>query len=169
MKTGKTDTNWYVFYTRPNAEKVVYNELKKRDFNAFLPLVKTLRVWKNRQKKYILRVLFRSYVFVCTRESEIYNITRVRGIVRCVRCGDRFSIVPEKDISAIEQMLATGQQIYAEHDFAEGEHVRVTSGPLAGCVGLLIKRKGKHRFGIVFDDIKQCACIDIDVSILEKV
>ena len=42
--------NWYVFYTYPNAEKVVCKELLKRQYNAFLPMVKALHKWKNRQK-----------------------------------------------------------------------------------------------------------------------
>jgi|WetSurMetagenome_2_1015567.scaffolds.fasta_scaffold02164_9 transcription antitermination factor NusG len=168
MKTDKADNNWYVFYTRPNAEKAIVNRLLMKKYAAYLPLVKILRHWRNRQNKFVSRPLFRSYVFVRTIESEIYDIIRLRGILRCVKCGDRFSIVPDKDIRCIEQMLALRQQIYAEYDFTEGEHVRVISGPLTGYEGLLIKRKGKNRFGIVFDDIKQCACIDIDVSMLEK-
>jgi transcription antitermination factor NusG len=166
---NSANNNWYVFYTRSNAEKSVYGELIRRRYQAYLPLEKTLRHWRNRQNKLVSRPLFRGYIFIKTSESEIYNIVKIYGVVRCVRCGDRFSIVPEKDIRCIEQMLALGQPIYAEHDLAEGEHVRVIQGPLTGYQGLLIERKGKSRFGIVFDGIKQCACVDIDVAMLERV
>jgi transcription antitermination factor NusG len=164
-----TNNNWYVFYTRPNAEKVVCNELLNRHYDVFLPVVKTLHLWKNRQKKFISKVLFRGYIFVRTTESEIYNIAKIPKIVYCVKIGERPAVVPDRDIKCIEQMLSIGQKIFAEHDFSEGERVRVIEGPLAGFEGLLIQRKGKSRFGVLFDDIKQCACIDIDVSMLEKI
>jgi len=89
---NSANNNWYVFYTRSNAEKAICNELLKRKYDAYLPLVKTLRHWRNRQNKFVTKPLFLSYVFVKTSEAEIYNIVKVRGIVRCVRCGDHFSI-----------------------------------------------------------------------------
>jgi transcription antitermination factor NusG len=169
MKMGNANNNWYVFYTRPNAEKVVYNELLGRKYNAFLPLVKTLHHWRNRQRKFVSRVLFRGYVFVRTSESEIFNIVHIPKIIFCVKCSDRYSIVPDRDIKCIEKMLTLGKEIFKEYDFTEGEYVRVISGPLEGFEGLLIRKKGKTRFGVLFDDIKQCACIDIDITVLKKV
>jgi|WetSurMetagenome_2_1015567.scaffolds.fasta_scaffold39649_1 transcription antitermination factor NusG len=169
MKTDEADINWYVFYTCPNAEKVVYNELLKMHYDVFLPMVKTIRLWRNRQKIIVLKILFRGYIFVRTIESEIYNIVLIPRIVYCVKIGDRPAVVPDRDIKCIEQMLALGQKIFAEHDFSGGEHVRVINGPMEGYEGLLIKRKGKYRFGVLFNDIKQCPCIDIDVTMLERI
>jgi transcription antitermination factor NusG len=166
---GDANNNWYVFYTRPNAEKVVYNELLQRRYDVFLPLVRTLRRWRNRQTKIVLRVLFRGYIFVRTVESEIYNLEHTSRIVYCVRSGERPAVVPEGVIRCIEQMLDLGQGVFAEHNFSGGERVRVVRGPLAGHEGILIRRKGRSRFGVQLSDIKQCACIDISVSMLEKV
>jgi len=167
MKTA--NYNWYVFYTRPNAEKVVYNELLNRHYDAFLPLVKTLHRWKNRQRKFVSKVLFRGYVFVRTAEHEIFNIIHIPKIIFCVKCGDRYSVLRDKDVKCLEQMLVLTHDIYKELDFADGERVMVTKGPLTGYEGMLFKRKGKNRFGVLFDDIKQCACIDIDAAMLEKI
>lgn len=162
------NTSWYVFYTRPRSEKVVFNELVKRQFCVFLPLIKTFRRWKNRQNKLVSRVLFPGYIFVKTSGSEIFNIEQIPNIVYCVRFGQRPAVVPERDIECIEQMLALDQEVYTGHDFDEGEHVRVVRGPLAGYEGLLITHRGKHRFCIQLKDIRQCACIDIHASMLEK-
>jgi len=162
------NTNWYVFYTHPRSEKVVCNELLKRHYCVFLPLVKTLRRWKNRQNKMVLRVLFPGYIFVKTTGPEIFNIEQIPNIVYCVRFGQRPAVVPERDIDCIEKMLTLGQDVFTDHDFAEGEHARVVHGPLAGYEGILVKRRGKTRFCIQFKDIKQCACIEIHTSMLEK-
>jgi transcription antitermination factor NusG len=162
------NTNWYVFYTRPRSEKVVCNELVKRHYCVFLPLVKTLRRWKNRQNKMVSKVLFPGYIFVKTSASEIFNIEQIPNVVYCVRFSQRPAIVPEKDIRCIEQMLTLGQDVFTDHDFTEGEHVRVIQGPLAGYEGILIRHRGKYRFCVQLKDIKQCACIDIHSSMLEK-
>jgi len=163
------NNNWYVFYTRPNAEKSVSRALFKKHYDAFLPVLKAVHLWRNRQRKIVYVVLFPGYVFVRTEESEILNIEMIPGIVRCVKYGSRYCIVPDRDIRCIEQMLALGQQIYAEHDFTEGERVIVIKGPLTGYEGLLIKRQGQDRFGVLFDDINQCVCIDMNIKYLKRV
>ena len=163
-----TNTNWYVFYTRPNTEKVVFNELLKRQYDVFLPMVKTLNHWNNRQKKIVSKVLFPGYIFVKTNGIGILNIEMLQRVVYCVRCGERPAVVPDRDIKCIEQMVILGQEIYTEPGFTGGEHVRVARGPLKGFEGILIKRRGKSRFCIQLNDIKQCACIDIQASMLEK-
>ena len=104
-----TNNNWYVFYTRPRSEKVVCTELLKRKYYVFLPVVKTLHRWKNRQNKIVSKLLFPGYIFVRTTGFEIFNIEQIPKIVYCVRCGERPAIVPDRDIQCIEQMLAMGQ------------------------------------------------------------
>ncbi|MDX9774116.1 MAG: UpxY family transcription antiterminator [Bacteroidales bacterium] len=169
LEMCNTGKKWYVFYTRAHAEKVVYNELLKRHYDAFLPEVKSPRRWKNRQKGIVFRVLFPGYIFVRTIEADIYNVVHVPKIVRCVKCSDRPAVVPDSDIRCIELMLDLGQEVFTAHDFIEGEHVRVVRGPLAGYEGILAKSRGISRFCIQLNDINQYACIDISVSMLEKV
>ena len=40
----------------------------------FLPITKTLRIWKNSQKKIVGYVLFLGYIFVCTEKSYLHQI-----------------------------------------------------------------------------------------------
>ena len=160
---------WYVFYTFPRAEKVVNNELQQRNYECFLPLYKTIRIWRNRQRKMIYSPLFPGYVFVRTNEIEIYNILKIPQICTCVKCGNKPSIVPNKEIEGIKALLGLENEIFVEHGFVEGEHVRITRGALLGHQGILLKQKGKYRFGIKLDSIKQVATIDINVSIVEKI
>ena len=163
-----TNYNWYVFYTYPNAEKVVYRELLRRQYNVFLPMVKALHRWKNRQKKMVAEILFPGYVFVRTTEPETFNIVQIPKIIKCVKSGDRPGIVPDKDIKCIKLMLDLGQDLFVEHGFTGGEQVKVVRGPLSGHKGILVKRKGKNRFGIRLNEIHQSAYIEIRTCMLEK-
>ena len=101
----KSKTNWFIFYTCSRAEKVVYQELLKMNYEVFLPMIKTLRVWKNRQKKWIDQVLFPSYIFVNTQESELYTIKKIHKVVTYIHCAGKPSIVPVEEMDCIKKML----------------------------------------------------------------
>jgi len=191
--------NWYVFYTCPRTEKVVYKELIYKGYEVFLPTFKTLRYWKNRQKKMIEKVLFPGYIFVYTEPFELYNISRTPKVVNYINFAGKPSVVPQKDIEAIKMnisrtpkvvnyinfagkpsvvpqkdieaikmMLSLPQDVTVETDFYEGDRVKIMYGPLAGYEGILIKQKGKSKFGIQIRDINQTVFIEIKTQVLEK-
>lgn len=161
--------NWYVFYTCPRAEKIVYHDLIEKKYEAFLPVVKTLRIWKNRQRKFIEIPLFPGYIFVNTLIHEVYNIKRLPKIATCVMTGDKPSVVSCDDIDVIKKMLSLEQDVEVSTEFFEGEKVKIVYGPLAGHNGILIKQKGKTRFGIQLKEINHTVLIDICTNVLDKV
>jgi transcription antitermination factor NusG len=158
---------WFVFYTLPRAEKMALHDLLKHDYDAFLPTTKSLKLWKNRQKKWIEEVLFPNYVFVNTHDAELYNIVSMPKIVTCVRCGVKPCNICNKEIEAIKRMLSDEQNVWVEQDlFCEGVKVRVIKGPLTGCEGILVKQRGKTRFGVQV--INHTVLVDINIAMLEK-
>ena len=162
-------SRWYVFYTAPRAEKVAYNQLIGLDYEAFLPLTKSLRIWKNRQKKWIEEVLFPSYIFVNTHACHLYRIVNLPKITACIRCGDKPSVIRHHEIEAIRKILHHNENVFVQSAvFHEGERARIIRGPLAGCEGLLLKQKGKTRFGIQLEVINHTLLVDIDTSFLEE-
>ncbi len=169
MKSNDVKHCWYVFYTHPRAEKVVLNELLAQGYEVFLPLFKTIKTWKNRQKKTIYSVLFPGYIFVKTVESRIYKILQFPKICTYIKCGNKPGIIQDKEIEALKLILGLEKEIVVEQDFIEGEHVRITQGALSGLRGILIMQKGKSRFAIQLNDIKQMVTIDISTSMLEKI
>jgi transcription antitermination factor NusG len=161
-------TNWYVFYTAPRAEKIVQQELYFQGYEVFLPRIKTLRIWKNRQKKMIDQILFPSYIFVNTEECNLFKIRQIKKIVTFINCGGIPSIIDVNCIEGLKRMLNLEQEISVESNFSEGENVRIISGPLIGYEGVLVTQKGKTRFGIQLKEICQTVFIDICVNNLEK-
>lgn len=166
---SKQKNNWYVLYTAPRAEKIAKQELEYRGYEVFLPTTKTLHFWKNRQKKMIDQVLFPNYIFVNTEESHLFKIRQIPKVSSVIRCGGKPSTISLKCIEAIKGMLALNQEVSVDHNFIEGENVRIVHGPLAGFEGLLVKRKGKTRFEIRIEEINQAMHIDICVSMIEKI
>lgn len=160
--------NWYIFYTHPRAEKVVKSELEKRGYEVFLPMRKELKIWKNRQKKWIDRVLFSGYIFVNTQVHEIYNILKIPKVVTYISCGGNPSFLRLKEIHCIRMMINLEQDFTIEPTFCEGEKVRIMSGPLVGYEGVLIEQKGKSKFGIQLKEINYTMLINICVLELKK-
>ncbi|KAA1246240.1 UpxY family transcription antiterminator [Aquimarina sp. RZ0] len=164
----KLNKNWYVFYTAPRAEKIVHHELSSQGYEVFLPIKKTLRIWKNRQKKVIDQVLFPSYIFVNTEECNLHKICQISKIMTFIHCGGKASKINAKCIKGIKKMLSLDQEISVEPNFKEGEHVRIIKGPLSGYEGILVKQKSKTRLGIRLNEINQVIFIDISSSNIEN-
>jgi transcription antitermination factor NusG len=159
---------WYVFYTYPRSEKIADNELRQNKYEAFLPVRQELKVWKNRQKKIIDRVLFPGYIFVKTRISELYKIIRLSKIVSYVKYDGNPARISQKEIEGIRIMLDIHPDISVEPVFVENEKVKIISGPLAGYEGIICMKRGRKRFGIQIEAINRVIFIEADVNDLNK-
>jgi transcription antitermination factor NusG len=161
---------WFILYTYPRAEKVVYKELIKRDIESFLPCIKLENVWKNRQKKLIEKVLFPGYIFVKTSESLLYNIIRLPKIVSFVGCDNKPSIIKQIEIDCIKKMLNESLDITTEYiSVINGNKVKIVSGPFADYEGIVLLRKGKTLFGIELTGINQIIFVDITSNKLQMI
>jgi len=168
-KKSNTKLEWFVFYTSPRAEKVVYKELVNKGYEPFLPLQKKLKIWKNRQRKFIDEPLFPSYIFVKIHSFNIYNILKIHGICMCIMFEGKPCCISDKDIEAIRIMIQSEQSISSNNDFKEGEKVFVIRGPLIGYKGILFKQKGKCKFGIQIPGVNLIASIDISIEDIQKI
>jgi len=166
---SQSQKNWYVFYTAPRAEKVIQQELSFQGYEVFLPQIKTLRIWKNRQKKMVDQILFPSYIFVNTEESNLFKIRQTPKIMTFIHCGGKPSKISCECIEGLKRMLNLGKEISVESNFSEGENIRIMAGPLAGYEGILVKQKSKTRFGIQLKEINQTVFVDVCTSVLERV
>jgi len=160
---------WYILYVCPRAEKIAYRQLTEKNYEVFFPTIKTLKEWKNRQKKESEVPLFRSYIFVHTCDYELYNIKKLPKVVTYIHCGGKPSSISDEEIEGIRKMLKYEKNIVVENRFFEGERVKVIEGPLTGRTGTLIKQKGKARFGIQLQAINHTVLADIQISSLEKI
>ncbi len=162
------ERKWYVFYLRPRTENKVCSALTKLNHEVFLPVIETIRIWKNRQKKKILLPLFPGYLFVYTCAHELYPIKRLPHVISYVTCGGKPATISEKEINGIRRMLGMGYPVSVETKFSKRERVRIASGPLKGYEGILIRQHGKTRFGIHLKAISHTVFIDITRDELEK-
>lgn len=162
------EKKWYIFYTCPRAEKKVYEDLLQRNYEVFLPRVKILKYWNNRQKKWVDQILFPNYIFINTNYTELFNIIKFPKIVTFISCGGKPSIIPTNEIDSIKKMLSQDLPITIDNQFNIGEEVKIGNGPLAGVKGILVSHNGKSKFCIQLKEINYTIYIDIDKSLLTK-
>src|SRR5450759_1963923 len=83
IKNNSSEEKWYALYTRPRAEKLVYQRLVEEGIETFLPLQKTYRMWNDR-KKLVEKPLRSSYIFVKTNKKNFRRVYKVNGIVKFI-------------------------------------------------------------------------------------
>lgn len=164
-----SEEKWFVLYTAPRAEKVVYKYLLERQYKAFLPISRSLSIWKNRQKKIIERPLFSSYVFAKTMEKELYKITHIPKVLTYLRIGSKPSTISEDEIAQIRAITTVGTTLTLEPELIVGEKVRINDGPFSGYVGILHKQNGKFRFGIQLKGLNHTVFVELTTCNLEKI
>lgn len=114
---------WYVLYTAPRAEKQVENRIRGMGVICWLPLHKSPRAWSDRVK-IVEMPLFPSYIFVKSREADLYNLLRIPGVSRIVYYNGKPAVVREKELDTIRAFLEEA----ANHPLVEGEEAEIVCG-----------------------------------------
>ena len=156
---------WYALYTRSRFEKKMLSELTDRSVEVFLPMREILSRWKDRKKR-IWIPLFPGYIFVNhvdTPENR-YRILNVPGAVRFVGFEGRAHPIPDEQIQYVRRFLEASIAIDPYPYMQVGSQVEVIAGPLKGIRGILVEKRGRFRFVIQVDLIRQAVSVEIDAS-----
>jgi transcription antitermination factor NusG len=147
---------WYVIYTKPRHEKKVFEDLRLRNYTAYLPLINHLSQWSDR-RKLIEKPLFPSYVFVYLEDMASYNrILPVDGVVLFITFGGKLAVVKESEIEVIKQLIMHCREIeLIRADIKIGEKRRIMFGPLAGYDCEAVCYKGKDRIIVRIESLRQ--------------
>ena len=162
--------SWFALYTRARHEKQVHLELVQRGVETFLPTFKVRRKWSDRYKV-IEEPLFKNYLFVNILDFERgYSDTlRHYGAVSFLTVAGKPATIPAVEIDGIRRLVESDLS-YGPHPYLKaGRKVRVRSGPLEGCEGLLVRRKGLSRFVLNLNLLQQSVCAEVDADVVEPV
>ncbi len=158
-------SEWYALYTRSRFEKKMLSELTDRKVEVFLPMREILSRWKDRKKR-IWIPLFSGYIFVNhidTPENR-YRILNIPGAVRFVGHEGHAEPIPEDQILFIRRFLESSISIDSYPYIQVGTRVEVIAGPLKGIQGILVEKRGRFRFVLQVDLIRQAVSVEIDAS-----
>ena len=159
---------WYALYVKSRNEKKACLRLAENGFTAYVPLLKTLRQWKDR-KKMVEVPLFGSYVFVNILPKQFYNVLQVDGVVNFVRLEGQPDPIPDDQIESLKLLLNSSEKFEISYDsFDLGDEVEVVMGALTGFKGILVNYKGKKRALLKIEAINQTLMVEISPSALKK-
>ena len=154
---------WNALYTRPRHEKRVFEELKGLGIEAFLPTYKVRRRWSDRYK-IVEEPLFKNYLFVRSRIDQYADTLRPYGAVAFVKFDDKPAEIPEAEVEAI-RCLVESDLAYNPHPYLKiGRKVRVRTGPLEGCEGILTRKKGLARLVLSINMLQQSVIAEVEAD-----
>ena len=164
-----TESNWFVMYTAPRAEKKVAKRLEENKIEVYLPIIEEVRQWSDRKKK-VQRPLFNGYLFVRTERTRLWEALQVQGAVKFVNFSGNHAVVRDEEIAAIKRIVATGVAVEVDDsEIKEGEQVKILGGPLQGFEGECIQKGNQDYFIIRVPSIHQTVMVNVPRKFLEVV
>jgi transcriptional antiterminator RfaH len=163
------EERWYAVYTRPRAEKLVYDRLIEEGIETLLPIQRTFRVWSDR-KKLVEKPLIPSYIFVYTRKIFFPKVFKIPGVVKFVSFEGSPVSIPQNQIDILRLLVNSDAHIDVTAEiYAKGDNVEVISGSLVGLTGELIKIGTRNRVVVRIDKLDKNLVLKIPVAFLKKI
>ncbi|MGZ5281381.1 MAG: UpxY family transcription antiterminator [Bacteroidia bacterium] len=164
-----SEYNWYVWYTKPRAEKKVRDRLVVKGLEVFLPLNKELRQWSDR-KKWVEAPLFSGYIFSYISQREWDTVCFTEGILTYVRSEGKPAIIRQNQIDQIRCVLKYSETSIVAEDagLLPGELIEIVAGPFAGMHGEMINYKGSYKLAIRIEHLEKVMLVHLPVNYIKS-
>ena len=162
-----SDLSWLAVYTKQHHEKRVAEFLIDQRFDCYLPLYTAQRKWSNYRTATLQMPLFPTYLFVRISPDLRIRILRTPGVLGIVGRGSSADAVSDREIEVLRNGLHLRNP--EPHEFAVGETVRISAGPLKGIPGTIVRCKSSFRVVITVPMIQQSVSVEVSVTELEPV
>jgi len=161
---------WLALYTRPRWEKKVNLLLKEKGIESYCPLNKVRRKWSDRMKT-VEEPLFKSYVFVQIRESDMTKVRMTNGVVNFVYWLGKPAVIKEKEIETIQKFLGEYKEVEVRPiQVQTASKVRIKRGAFMDKVGV-VKKIMTNKVEVIIESIGYSLTAYIDrsnIAIVEK-
>lgn len=162
------DLYWYAVYVRSRYEKKVYNQLREYEVECFLPLLESVRKWRDRTKR-VTQPLFNGYVFVrINQKRDHIKVIDIEGVVRFVGIGRYPSVIIDREIEWLKRLVNEPDAFCGTvPSIPPGMRVIVMAGPFRDFEGVVVKEGHDHRLYVYFESIMQGVEISIRGDLLK--
>jgi transcription antitermination factor NusG len=155
--------HWYATYTCANHEKQVAAQLQSRALECFLPLYRSVRRWKDRRVTLDLP-LFPGYLFVRIARRDRVRVLQIPSVVHLVSFSGQPVSIPDDEMDRLRKGLSHSLSAEPHPFLTAGRRVTIIRGPLAGCEGILRRKKNNFRLVISIDLIRSACAVDVDAA-----
>ena len=147
---------WYVIHARSKHEAKVESALRQKGVEIFLPRI-TVRSRRQDRRLFLEVPLFPGYLFVQTvlEPYAYYQIIKLPGVVRLLGENGRPGAVPPEQVNSIQAIVKSERPYYPWAYLGQGRQVRIMEGPLAGTIGIILRRREKKQRLVVSVELFQ--------------
>ena len=157
-----TPYQWFALYTKSRAEKKVYEELRQKGLEVYLPMRKELRQWSDR-RKWVEVPVIHSYIFVHIPMVDYRRVFEAKGIVSYVTREGKAVVIPDREIEAMQRAVNSNLTIDVEAStIRKGQTITITSGPLKGVTGEVVDTNGAKKFYLSISHIGYTLVVTLD-------
>lgn len=147
---------WRVLHTKPRQEKALARELLQWGEAFYLPLAgRRQRIagrWMTSRVP-----LFNGYLFLYSTPDGYLQTLTTQRVVRCLPVPDQARLWA--DLRRLHALLSSGLPVLPEDRLSPGQLVEITSGPLAGFQGRILRTSSGRRFVVEVDFIGRGASV----------
>lgn len=165
MNLASFGPSWFAIQVKPRCERLVAMCLREKGYEEFVPLAKT-GVAPN--KVGVEKPLYTGYVFCHFDPYISAPIVTTPGVVRLVGNGAIPISIPNAEIEAVRALVNSGYPLHAWPFINVGDWVRVTEGPFAGAVGILLRLKNSHRLVVSINVLGRSSAVELHASWVES-
>jgi transcription antitermination factor NusG len=159
-ENSETGSVWWALHTHPRAEKSLARRLLKRNVSFFLPLYHRQHRTPSGRMVAAFVPLFPGYLFLQGDAHDRLHALETNLIVRALPVVDQQQL--HHDLQDIYQLIRSGSGVAPEERLQPGTPVEITSGPLTGMQGKILRR-GKHlRFFVEVRLLQQGVSVEIE-------
>jgi transcription antitermination factor NusG len=138
----REDAMWWCVHTKPRQEKSTARNLREQSITYYLPQCINVSRTPQGRKIQSHAPLFAGYLFFHGDRHD--RLEAIRG-----------------DLRQVHQMLHSGLPVSPETAVPIGATVRITSGPLSGMVGTVLRRAKRDQFVVMVRFLGRGATVDL--------
>ncbi len=143
---------WCVCHTRPRCEKKFAALMEAEHFAHYLPLVPSVRRYKNQTKRFT-KPLFPGYVFARAPRERQARLYQQDLLARVLPVEDEPLLL--RQLEDVRAIVASGLELSLRPLLHRGTRVRVVGGPLHGLAGVVDNPANPQGIVIEVDVLQQ--------------
>ncbi len=160
--SNDTPYQWFALYTKARAEKKVYEELRQKGIEVYLPMKRELRQWSDR-KKWIETPIIYSYIFVHIPMTDYRKVFESKGVVAYVSHKGKAVVIPDREMEAMRRTVESNLSFNVETStIQKGQTITITAGPLKGITGEVMDVQGEKKLYLRISHIGYTLVVNLE-------
>ena len=162
--------DWYLLQIKPNAHVMACENLRRKGFDVFLPLI--IKTTKNNGKFLDAKApLFPGYLFMGSSIDPIpwKSVNGTKGVSKAVTLDGVFRPVCIRIIKALQYRCDEHSVFKSLHDITEGNRAKIERGPFAEFISTVDQIKDDQRAWVLIDLLQQQTRVEVRLDSVSKI